>query len=125
SAQLAMGEAADALGLTDVGIFILDQARQKDAKDVTVNRALARLMEKRGHFGQAIKLWELVRQAVPTDPEAGSKAKDLAASETIKRGQYQEAMASEDPIRGSMHHNRKKEADRVAVAEHKLQDKLT
>src|SRR5437588_1045238 len=33
-AQMDMAEAADALGLLDLAIFVLVQARQKDAKDV-------------------------------------------------------------------------------------------
>src|SRR5205823_7964845 len=90
-AQMDMAAAADALGLLDMAIFILDQARQKDGKNPPLNRALARLFEKRGNFAQAIKLWELVRQAVPGDVEATHKAKDLAASETIQRGQYEQS----------------------------------
>src|SRR5947209_2553805 len=84
-AQLEMAAAADALGLLNVAIWILDQARQKDPRDPTVNRTLARLCEKGGHFNQAINLWELVRRADPKDLEAAGKAKDLAASETIAR----------------------------------------
>ena len=49
-----VGLPADALGLLDVGVWILEQARQKAPKDATVNRALARLYEKRGNFNQAI-----------------------------------------------------------------------
>jgi tetratricopeptide (TPR) repeat protein len=97
-AQLDMAGAADALGLIDVAIFILTQAREKDHKDVTVNRALARLLEKRGNFTEAIKIWEQVRQKVPSDAEAGHKAKDLAASETIQRGKYEKAIKSESPV---------------------------
>src|SRR5262249_45770970 len=84
-AQMDMAEAAEALGLIEIAVFMLDQARQKDPKDATVNRALARLFEKRGNFGHAIALWQLVQQAVPSDVEAAHKAKDLAASETIQR----------------------------------------
>ena len=90
--QLDMAAAADALGLLDIAIFILSQAREKDGKDATLNRALARLLEKRGNFTEAIKLWELVRQKVPSDAEAQHKAKDLAASETIQRGKYDKAV---------------------------------
>jgi tetratricopeptide (TPR) repeat protein len=93
--QLDMAAAADALGLIDVAIFILTQAREKDHKDVTLNRALARLLEKRGNFTEAIKLWEQVRQKVPSDAEAQHKAKDLAASETIQRGKYDKAVMSD------------------------------
>jgi tetratricopeptide (TPR) repeat protein len=98
-AQMDMADAADALGQLDVAIYILDQAREKDSNNPTLNRALARLFEKRGNFAQAIKLWELVRQAVPSDAEATHKAKDLAASETIQRGHYEDAVAAHEPVR--------------------------
>jgi tetratricopeptide (TPR) repeat protein len=96
--QMDMAEAADALGLLDVGVWLLEQARQKDAKDAHLNRALARLYEKRGNYAHAIKLWELVRQADPSDVEAANKSKDLAASETIARGQYAAASGSKGDI---------------------------
>lgn len=93
-AQLDMAEAADQLGLLDVAVWFAEQARQKDPKDVTVNRALARLYEKRGNFKQAIVLWEMVREAAPTDLEAQHKSKDLAACDTIARGGYEGAVDS-------------------------------
>lgn len=92
-AQLDMAEAADSLGLLDMAVWLLEQARQKDGSDPHLNRTLARLYERRGNFAQAIALWELVKKADPSDNEAHHKAKDLAASETISRGQY-EASAS-------------------------------
>lgn len=98
-AQMDMAEAAEALGHLDLAIFILDQAREKDGQNATLNRTLARLFEKRGNFTQAIKLWELVRRAAPSDAEATHKAKDLAASETIQRGQYEQAVAAAEPVR--------------------------
>jgi len=95
-AQLDMAAAADALGLLDLAIWILEQARHKDPRDVTVNRTLARLCEKGGHFNQAINLWELVRVAAPKDLEAASKAKDLAASDTIARTRVKWMAMNED-----------------------------
>jgi tetratricopeptide (TPR) repeat protein len=92
-AQMDMAEAADALGLIDHAIFFLDQARQKDPKDATLNRALARLFEKRGNYTHAIGLWQLVKEVAPNDVEAAHKAKDLAASATIARGGYLEGSA--------------------------------
>ncbi|HEY2784032.1 MAG TPA: tetratricopeptide repeat protein [Fimbriiglobus sp.] len=91
--QVDMSEAFDALGLLDLAVYTLDQARQKYPKDGTLNRALARLLEKRGNFPQAMKLWQLVKEAYPTDVEAAHKAKDLAASDTIARGGYAETAA--------------------------------
>jgi tetratricopeptide (TPR) repeat protein len=97
-AQSDMAEAADTLGLIDLAIWTLEQARQKNPRDFNLNRTLARLYEKRGNFTQAIALWELVRRAQPTDPEAMTKAKDLAANETIARGQYEAAVAGQAPV---------------------------
>src|SRR5262249_30639478 len=96
-AQMDMAEAADALGLIDHAIFFLDQARQKNPKDATLNRALARLFEKRGNFAHAIALWQLVKEVAPDDVEAAHKAKDLAASETIARGGYRESPSDNFP----------------------------
>jgi Flp pilus assembly protein TadD len=92
--QLALAQAADALGLTDLAVWTLEQARQADGKNIKVNRHLARLYERRGNFAQATALWELIRKALPNDDEASSKAKDLAAKETIARGRYEQAVHS-------------------------------
>ncbi len=91
--QMHMAEAAEALNLLDLAAWTLEQARHKNPQDTTVNRALARLYEKRGNFSQAIGLWELVRKADPRDIEAQHKAKDLAASDTIARGHYEALVA--------------------------------
>ncbi len=98
--QMDMAEAFEALGLSDLAVFSLDQARQKYPKDATLNRALARLFEKRGDYQKAIALWRLVQEADPKDLEAASKAKNLAASETIARGGYEAAAAgtAESPV---------------------------
>jgi tetratricopeptide (TPR) repeat protein len=102
--QMDMSEAFDALGLSDLAVFSLDQARVKYPEDATLNRALARLFEKRGDYQKAIILWEKVQKKHPTDVEAAHKAKFLAASETIKRGQYVEAATGsrESPVLGRM-----------------------
>jgi tetratricopeptide (TPR) repeat protein len=92
--QMDMAEAADGLGLLDLAVWLLEQARQKNPQDLTVNRALARMYEKRGNFTQAIALWVLIRKAAPRDAEAQDKATNLAASETIARGHYDEVASS-------------------------------
>ncbi len=101
-AQMDMAESFDALGLSDLAVFTLDQARQKYPKDATLNRALARQFEKRGDFQKAMVLWQLVRESAPTDVEAAHKAKDLAASDTIQKGNYEGAAAGtkESPVLG-------------------------
>ena len=91
--QLDMAESADAIGLLDLAVWLLEQARQRDGQDINLNRTLARLYETRGNFSQAIALWELVKQAEPHDNEAQHKGKDLAANETIARGRYDQGAA--------------------------------
>jgi Flp pilus assembly protein TadD len=114
--QMDMAEAFDALGLGDLAVFTLDQARQKYPKDATLNRALARLFEKRGDFQKAIVLWQLVKETHPSDVEAQHKAKDLAASETIAKGQYVEAAAGtkESPVLGRIEARATEKQDRLA-----------
>jgi tetratricopeptide (TPR) repeat protein len=113
--QMDMAEAFDALGLIDLAIFMLEQARQKYPKDATLNRALARLFEKRGDFQKAIALWQLVKEQNPQDVEAAHKAKDLAASETIARGQYRESLAGtkQSPILDKIDAQNAEKADRA------------
>src|SRR5262249_30192314 len=48
----SMAGAAEALGLLALAVWTLEQPRQKDPADTTVNRALARMYEKRGNFVQ-------------------------------------------------------------------------
>ncbi|HJZ59804.1 MAG TPA: hypothetical protein VKE74_32985 [Gemmataceae bacterium] len=114
--QMDMAEAFDTLGLGELAVFTLDQARQKYPKDATLNRALARLFEKRGDFQKAIVLWQLVKEANPRDVEAAHKAKDLAASETIQRGQYEEAAAGskESPVLGRIEARANEKQDKLA-----------
>jgi tetratricopeptide (TPR) repeat protein len=97
--QMSLAAAADALGLLDLAIWYLEQARQKVALDPHLNRTLANYYERRGNFTQAIALWELVRKVRPADKEAQHKVKDLAADDTIARGQY-EAVLGQQPEEG-------------------------
>lgn len=94
--QMDMASAAEELGLSDLAVWLLDQARQRDGDNPTLNRMLARLFECRGDFHRAGFLWELVRKAVPDDVEAAHKAKDLAASETIVKGKYDSLRVGDD-----------------------------
>jgi tetratricopeptide (TPR) repeat protein len=100
--QMDMASAADGLGLLDVAVWCLEQARQKTARDVPLNRALAKAYEKRGNFTQAMALWQMIQADNPADLEAQHKMKDLAAHDTIARGRY-------DPSQGGG-------ADAVAAA---------
>lgn len=124
--QLDMAEAFDALGLNDLAVFTLDQARQKYPRDATLNRALARLFEKRGDFQKAIVLWQVVKETNPTDVEAAHKAKDLAASETIHKGQYEAAASGtkESPVLGKIEARAAEKQDKLAREAEPLQKRI-
>lgn len=92
SALLAMAEAMEGLNLLDQALWTLDEARRSDPKSVRANRRMAQILERLGNFAQAVKLWEIVRRVDPRDEEAQQKVKDLAASETIARGRYEDVI---------------------------------
>src|SRR5262249_23898453 len=52
-AQLEQASAAELLGLLDLAIWCLEQARHKAPDNPDLNRRLARLYERRGNFSQA------------------------------------------------------------------------
>lgn len=114
--QIDMADAFEALGLVDLAVFSLDSARQKNQKDATLNRALARLFEKRGDWKKAMAMWTLVREANPNDVEAAHKAKDIAAKETISRGGYEQVISGskESPV-----------LEKIETSQQEKQEKVT
>jgi serine/threonine protein kinase len=92
--QIDMAEAAEQLGLTSLALWILEQAWSKEMHTPALDRALARLYERRGLYAEAAKLWKLVLRADPDELEAHRKVNDLAAKETIARGLYEEMVES-------------------------------
>jgi hypothetical protein len=88
--QMDMAAAADALGLQTVALWMTERARAQHPRNPAVLRALAKRYEKQGQFGRALAAWDLLRRVVPGDPEAQRRMNDLAAKDTIERGNYQE-----------------------------------
>src|SRR5207253_1738642 len=60
--QADMAGAAEALGLTSVAVWMLEQARQQDPDDDDLLRRLARLYERQSQFSLAIALWQQIRK---------------------------------------------------------------
>jgi tetratricopeptide (TPR) repeat protein len=96
-ASILQSHAFDQLGLLDLALWTLDQARQAAPEYHRINRPMARLFEKKGQYTQAIQLWKLVSKKCPKDLEASKKATNLAASETIMRGNYDGAASGNAP----------------------------
>jgi serine/threonine protein kinase len=98
--QLKMAQAAESLGLLKLAFWLAEQARAQDSHNPAPLRALARLHERRKQFGRALKMWALVHQEAPSDPEAKRKMNDLAAQETIERGNYKGRVERSSKRRG-------------------------
>jgi serine/threonine protein kinase len=88
AAQLKMARAAESLGLLRLSFWLAEQSRAQDSHNPAPLRALARLYERQKQFSRALRFWELVHQEAPSDGEAKRKMNDLAAQETIERGNY-------------------------------------
>jgi serine/threonine protein kinase len=88
--QLDMVHAAEELGLTQLAVWLLEKARDEEPNNPVINRHLALLYENLHRYSQAIALWQLVRKADPTDPDALKKINALSARDTIARGNYQQ-----------------------------------
>jgi serine/threonine protein kinase len=86
--QMVMAVSAEALGLIHLASWILDEVRRQDPRYLPAHRALAGIYEKQRQYSDAIAVWELVRKVAPHDGEAARKINDLAASDTIARGNY-------------------------------------
>src|SRR5437867_3430281 len=98
--QLDMADAAAKVGFFNLAVWLLEQVK-KDRFLVRANRALALLYEKQGEYPRAMSFWELVARADPSHPEAAQKLKDLAARDTIVRGNYAERSSIPPPPRKS------------------------
>ena len=86
--QMAMAESAKELGLDHLAVWMLTELRRQDPRYLPAQRALASIYERQGQYSDAIAVWEEVRKVAPHDVEAAKKINDLAASETIARGNY-------------------------------------
>jgi serine/threonine protein kinase len=87
--HIEMAEAADLLGLEHVATWILEYAWRENTHSSALNRALAKLYEKRGAYKIAAALWKMVLHTDPYDSEAIHKTADLAARVSIARGRYE------------------------------------
>lgn len=89
--HLELARAAYELDMTHVGIWVAEQGVGLDPKNAKMHRLLAELLEKDGQFERAVRAWETVRKIDPSDHEASSRARQMAANATIERGKYEDS----------------------------------
>lgn len=86
--QMVMAKSAQELGLVHLATWMLEEVRSQHPRHLPAKRALALLYEAQRQLSNAIAIWEEVRRLIPHDVEAARKLNDLAASDTIARGNY-------------------------------------
>lgn len=87
--QMILAEAAEELELIHLASWMLEEIRRFHPAHLPAYRALASLYERQRQFSDAIAVLEELRKRVPHDGEAARKINDLAAADTIARGNYQ------------------------------------
>ncbi len=91
--QMTLAEAAEELGLIHLATWMLEEVRRLHPRHLPAYRALASIYERQRQYGDAIAVWEELRKLAPHDGEAARKINDLAAADTIIRGNYSDASA--------------------------------
>ncbi len=86
--QLEMAQAAEALRLGALAVWILEEAREGAPDDKAILRPLALMYEERNRYDLATALWEHMRKLDPTDTEASDKIKELAVTETLSKSNF-------------------------------------
>jgi tetratricopeptide (TPR) repeat protein len=86
--HLDMADAAEAMGLTGLHIWLLEQACKLALKDPEPLRRLATAYEKLKDLDKAIVVWQSLRKLWPHDSQAARKINALSIRETIIRGNY-------------------------------------
>ncbi len=87
----ALSRAAVKAGHPGVGVVTVEYIRDKNPKNKSALRQLARLYEEVEDIGRAIDTWQKLRQLAPADREAQTQLRDLAARKTMIDGKYETA----------------------------------
>ncbi len=86
-----LAEACKNLGYQEVAAFAYQCALKEDPDNKAYNEAYARLLEERGEYQQAMKIWAHLMKLDPHNSEARMKYNELQAAHVLNRGGYQEA----------------------------------
>jgi serine/threonine protein kinase len=86
--QMTLAQAAEELDLIHLSTWMLEEIRRHYPHDLPAYRALALIYERQRQYSDAIAIWEELRKLTPQDREAARKINDLAAVDTIARGNY-------------------------------------
>lgn len=80
-----MGKAADELDFNDTASWLFQSAYKIAPNDTEMLQDFAEFLERQNDFKSARVIWERIAKLKPGDQDAARKAKELGASETMKR----------------------------------------
>lgn len=91
-----VAEAAKAQDQMEIARFAYFEAVKASQKDKDIHLAFAALLEERGEFIDARKIWERIQIIDPKDIEVSRKLSALDAMQATKAGNFDEAESSRD-----------------------------
>lgn len=103
-----LGEAAKAREYSEVARFCFLEARNADPSNKQLNWQLAEILEERGEYDEAAKVWQHICKLDPHDGIARSKLTGAHTKKTLDRGGYENAettrqvMAGRNPKSGEL-----------------------
>lgn len=106
--NVELGEAAKARDYSDVARFSFLEARNLEPSNKQINWQLAELLEERGEYDEASKVWTHICKLDPLDGIARSKLTGSHTKKTLDRGGYENAdttrqvMAGRNPKSGDL-----------------------
>ena len=91
-----LAEICKATERTDIASWAYSLAWKGDQKNVELNEAWATVLEERGQYSEAVKIWEHLLKLDPKNGKARSKISALHTMTTIDRGGYEDAKNTRD-----------------------------
>jgi len=96
SLNTELGEVSHRRGWTEIAAWAYSLARKGEPNDLAINIALATVLEERGQYQEATKVWEHLYRLDPKSGQARSKITALQTKETTERGGYDDAATTRD-----------------------------
>ena len=98
-----LGTACEARDYTEVAKFALQTAVEVDRNNKALCWKLAELLETRGEYDEASKVWEHICKLDPNDGAARSRLTGSHTKKTLDRGGYEEADTTRKVMAGKSH----------------------
>ena len=93
-----LGVAARERGFSEVATDAMRNALANDTENKVFARTLAELLESRGDYSEASKIWQRLAKLDPSDAEARTKAMQVLTDNVIDRGGYEGAETTRDAM---------------------------